>query len=578
MRFVVQRILRSPWASIIVGLLLIIAGVVLLGRVFDSIIVLVYLASAASIIIGAGFALNDKTMVGRILAVGAGTIGALGLVLSDTAIPYLSLALSIILLIRGLNHLREFLTRPASRNVSNLFGGVALIGFGIASLAWRDLSTMVLGLLTGPALIASGIWCLHRAGIARGLIGGVSSLLSGRKFRTGGAVICALLAIGSLVGTASIQSAVPDVSAFYSAPASFPESPGQLVRQGDFTSDLPDNSRAWKILYTTPAIDGSPGVGSAMVYQPTNAGDGPFPVILWVHGTVGVAQECGPSLRENPLTSGAALAFEQVLAKGWAIVMPDYLGLGTEAPHPYLVGPPTAQSSLNALRAAYQTDGASLGDQTVVWGHSQGGATALWVGIESLTYAPELDLIGVVALSPATDLPVLADSLSKSSLGRFFSSFILEGYSTYYDDIRMSDYIRPAALGVYQAIAGRCLESRASVISFTQAALDDDIFSQSIDSGPLRDRLDENVPRAITGLPTFIGQGLDDGLILPDVQRAFAEHLCTNGQVVEYTGYAGYDHLTVVEDDSPLVPDVIAWTEARFAGAPAASSCSFQER
>jgi acetyl esterase/lipase/uncharacterized membrane protein HdeD (DUF308 family) len=572
------------WLRVISSFVLIVWGVLTIGRPFDAIELFIATLGIAAIATGIGsvFANRDRGNVVTLLAIGLVLIGLGCLWFRDQAIRILPIAIAGLLLAMGIRRLWAVIARRTSHPLYTLVTGIAWAGFGMVALFWPDVALLMFGFTIGPVAIAIGmvlliqLWRERRPRTQRSTpsAGGASP----GSLRTAGAIICAVLALGSVVATIAVRSDVPSVGAFYTAPETLPTEPGRLVRQADFTSELPENSRAWKILYTTPAHDGSPGVGSGMVYIPTNAGAGPFPVILWVHGTVGVVQECGPSLRDNPLESGAALAFEEVLAKGWAIVMPDYIGLGTEPPHPYLIGPPTARSSIDALRAAYQIEDAALGEQTVVWGHSQGGGTALWVGIEAQTYAPEIDLLGVVALSPATDLPVLADNLVKSSLGRFFSSFILKGYSRSYEDIAMRDYIRPAAFGVYEAISRRCLESRASVISFIQAGLDDDIFIQDIDAGPLRDRLSENIPSDVTGLPTFIGQGLDDGLILASVQIEFARQLCGNGQVVEYVDYDGHDHLTVVEDGSPLIPDVIAWTEGRFAGTPAATSCSFSQR
>ncbi len=572
------------WLRVVVILVLIGWGALVIGRPFDAIELFVSSLGIAAIAAGLGLVLANRRRGWTVpaLAVAATLLGFGCLWFRDQAIRILPVVLAGFLLAIGMRRFWSVATRRSRHPLLTLVTGVAWFGFGLTALFWPDVALIVAGFTLAPVTIAIGASRLHA--LWRERRGRRPTSAHARRdqrpgpFRTAGAIVLALLAIASLVGTALVRSDVSSVSAFYTAPDSLPEGAGQLVRQNDFTSELPENSRAWKILYTTPSVDGSPGVGSGMVYVPTNAGEGPFPVILWVHGTVGVVQECAPSLRDNPLEAGAALAFEEVLARGWAIVMPDYIGLGASPPHPYLVGPPTARSSIDALRAARQLDGAALGDQTIVWGHSQGGATALWVGIEASTYAPEIELIGVVALSPATDLPALADNLAASTLGRFFSSFILRGYSGAYDEIEMSDYIRPGALGVYKAISGRCLASKASIVSLVEASLDNNIFSQDIDSGPLRDRLAENVPGAITGLPTFIGQGLDDGLILPHVQQAFTEQLCGNGQVVEYTGYTGYDHLTVVDDDSPLVPDVLAWTEARFAGSPAATACTFSER
>ena len=57
-----------------------------------------------------------------------------------------------------------------------------------------------------------------------------------------------------------------------------------------------------------------------------------------------------------------------------------------------------------AARTAHQLGDLSLADQTVVWGHSQGGHAALWAGQLVESYAPDDRVVGVAALAPASDL------------------------------------------------------------------------------------------------------------------------------------------------------------------------------
>jgi hypothetical protein len=64
----------------------------------------------------------------------------------------------------------------------------------------------------------------------------------------------------------------------------------------------------------------------------------------------------------------------------------------------------------------------------------------------------------------------------------------------------------------------------------------------------------------------LIAQGLADDLVLPEIQAGFVRGLCRAGQVLEYRTYAGRDHLSVLAPDSPLVPELVAWTEDRLAG------------
>jgi alpha-beta hydrolase superfamily lysophospholipase len=343
------------------------------------------------------------------------------------------------------------------------------------------------------------------------------------------------------------------------------------------TRGLPENSRAVRFLYTTTAIDGSIAVGSGIVVIPTPEPPGPWPVVLWNHGTTGVAQPCAPSILADPLGSGAMPAQQAAIDNGWAIVAPDYIGLGTAGPHPYLIGIPTAHSSIDALRAARQLEGLSLSDQTVVWGHSQGGGAALWVGIEARTYAPDVPLLGVAAMAPASDLPSLATGIQGNPVGQLFAAFIIHAYSQVYPDVRFDDYVRASAREVLNSVVTRCLSEPATLLSLGAVLSGENLYAGDLTSGALATRLAENVPSAPSGAPIFLAQGLGDTLITPAAQEGFVNTLCAAGQVVEFHTYAGRDHLSVVADDSPMVADLLAWTTARFAGEPAATSCTVTE-
>ena len=56
---------------------------------------------------------------------------------------------------------------------------------------------------------------------------------------------------------------------------------------------------------------------------------------------------------------------------GYAVVAPDYAGLGTDVPHQYLAAPAQAQDVLNAVPAARDAV-SQLGTRWVAIGHAQG--------------------------------------------------------------------------------------------------------------------------------------------------------------------------------------------------------------
>lgn len=381
-------------------------------------------------------------------------------------------------------------------------------------------------------------------------------------------VALALVALSGALDTSPVPVHAPD-----SATRKLPTTPGRLLHSEAFTRTMPPSLQAWRIVYSSTANDGRIVAASALVLAPRGR-SGPRPVVLWEHGTTGVATRCGPSLLPVPFSGGVMNLVEAAAQRGWVVVAPDYLGMGVAGPPSYLLGTPEARSALDAVRAARRLRPAELGSETVVWGHSQGGGAALWTGIEASRYAPEVQITGVAALAPASDLVGLAAHES-GTFGALLTAYALDSYSRAYPDIKLSAFVRPAALPRVEAIAARCTDEPEQILAAASTLLSgQSLLATSLVGGPLRVRLEQNSPTSTFDAPTFIGQGLSDSVVDPAVQRRFVARLCAAGQRIEYRTYPGRDHLSVIEEGSPLVPDLLTWSEARFRGASAPSNCA----
>ncbi|WP_377325761.1 alpha/beta fold hydrolase [Pimelobacter simplex] len=448
----------------------------------------------------------------------------------------------------------------ATERWSAALGGIASVALGLLALTWPDVSVVLVGVLFGVRLVLLG-----------------ARVLTGRRRRdrrsVAGSALVAALALALLVLGLTLDRAAPRPDAFYSAPASVPSEPGRLLRSEPFTRDIPDGAQAWRILYTTTLDDGVPALASALVVVPRER-SGPLPVVAWAHGTTGAARGCAPTVGE-PFESGAFYALDDVLDRGWGLVATDYPGLGTAGPHPYLIGQGEGRSVLDATRAARELTAAGLGEQTVVWGHSQGGHAALWAGALAPSYAPDVRLDGVAALAPAANLPALVDSLDEVTGGEIFASYVIDAYARAYDDIRLADYVRPAVRPIVRETAARCLGEPSMLVSVaTVLSLDKPIWSRDPGAGPLAVRLRENVPTGPVTAPLLLAQGAADELVTPAAQDAYVADRCADGQPIDHRTYPGRDHVGLVEADSPAIADLLTWTEERFAGQPGRDTCS----
>lgn len=494
--------------------------------------------------------------------------GVFVLLFMGLTVRLLAVVIAAGLLVNGVRNLAEAFRRDAGGDARIAAGafGVASVGFGLLALLWPSITLLVAAVAFGARLIIGGVvlgWrTLRRTADASPR--GTGRLR--RLARTATALVTVVLVVAASAVSVWLRGASPVIDDFYAAPRTVPGEPGQLIRSEPFRRGLPGNATAWRILYTTTRGDGTPAVASGLVVVPrTGAGD--WPVIDWNHGTTGFAQQCAPSLLDEPFTSGALYLLPAIIDQGWAMVATDYIGLGTEGPHGYLVGRDAAHAALDAVRAARQLEPAKLGGDTVVWGHSQGGGAALWTGAMAEEYAPELAIGGVAALAPAANLPGLVENLPDVTGGSVFASFVVAGYTATYPDVTWREYIRPGAEATVRAMSEHCLSEPGALVSVLHVlALTEDpvILAKDPTTGPFGARLEENVPPATLPMPVLLAQGETDGLVIPAAQQEYVEQARAAGAQIDYRTYAGRDHVPLVEPDSPLVPELLDWTSERL--------------
>lgn len=574
---------RAPWwLSLALGLICLAIGASLTLRPFASLAVLIVLSALALLATGANEVAAADPAGDRRLDVLAG----LGWIVAGLAVllwPGLTLrglvvVLGVGMVIGGALKIIGGLRGTADERFAALIGGVASVILGLLALSWPDVTVLIVavlfGLRTATFGLAQIVSSLRRARGGGESREGEGSGVLRRWSRALGALLALLVALALLGISTTLHRGAPRPDAFYDAPATVPPTPGALLRSEPFTRAIPAGARAWRILYTTTRDDRTPALASAIVVAAAAPPAGPRPVIAWAHGTTGADRSCAPSLLKDPFTAGATPALDQIIANGWVLVATDYVGLGTAGPHPYLIGQGEGRSVLDAVRAARQLAGLTLADQTVVWGHSQGGHAALWAGILAPRYAPDANVIGVAALAPASNLVGLINNLENVAGGEIFASFVISAYDAAYPDADLDTYIRPAARLVVREMASRCLAEPEVFVSIVSTlTFDRPIWSTDPGTGPFAARLAENIPSGPIPAPLLIAQGESDGLVLPSAQAEFVKQRCAAGQALEYRTYPGRDHVPLIEADSPLIPDLIRWTRDRLAGNPATPTC-----
>ncbi|MDH3760634.1 MAG: hypothetical protein OEU50_06580 [Gammaproteobacteria bacterium] len=328
---------------------------------------------------------------------------------------------------------------------------------------------------------------------------------------------------------------------------------------------------------------------TAMIAYPTNlADDVPVDTLLYLHGTAGMSDICAPSVSDNALALAGLFA-----SQGYLVVLPDYIGLkafGSPSPelHPYLVGEATAIASLDAVRAAgqlvaTQAPAMCARPRVVPFGASQGGHAALWVDRIAPYYAPELQLMGVVAAVPPADLL----EQGRRALGALVPSSgnmvaYLTAASSWYgvdnriDEVFVSDWdVRLPQILRNNCDGGPELKSVTALDqiflpAFLSAAMAPDFPNVSpwgcmSSEGSLMSTSVSRITPNRDSYGILYMLGSDDQTVDPAIERSSFTTLCNQGMPLEFLECAGAGH-----SDAPSwgLEEILTFIDARFAEVP----------
>lgn len=345
---------------------------------------------------------------------------------------------------------------------------------------------------------------------------------------------------------------------------------GQVVRSEPLGVSV-QNGSAERILYRTQRADGSVTFASGMVFIPSNNNGGtPRPVVAWAHGTVGMGDQCAPSRIAKPVDNIAWV--NDMLAKGWVVTATDYAGLGTPGTEGYLVGGDEAHDVLNSVRAARDLPAAQAGTRFAVWGHSQGGNSALFTASQASAYAPELHLVGTVASAPAAELVALLNETYGTSLDWVIGPEVLTSWPTIYPNLNAQSVTTNAGYKNYKRIAGQCI-TQAALAGTTRAKLKQQFFNADLinDAAWRGAAQDQTAPILQPNQPLLVAESLTDQVVLPDTTALYMKNACAAHSNLTTLWLTDVGHIQLA---GVISPQVIGWISDRFAGQPTAPTCN----
>ncbi|MGW0459328.1 lipase family protein [Streptomyces tendae] len=420
----------------------------------------------------------------------------------------------------------------------------------------------------------------------------------------GAQAVPAAAADGQAGDSTTTTSRGVEIPAFYTPPSELPGADGTLIRH----EPLP-------LALSLPGIDGPlPGRATRLMYKSTDAngeavavtgayiepaarwrGDGPRPLVAVAPGTMGQGDQCAASMAlEHPLQLNGQtvsvgyedLSVYRLLLRGVAVVVTDYVGLGTtDRLHTYVNRVDGAHAVLDAVRAARALDSASVTSESRVglFGYSQGGGATAAAAELQPSYAPDVQLAGTYAGAPPADLTEVTRAIDGSDLAGALG-WSLNGF------LQTEPALRPIADRYINEAGQEALKDLSTM------CVGDALFGYGGDSSTDWTKTGQSISDVISAEPvlqTFLAEqrigslkpagpvrvatGTSDDLVPHGQARRLAVDWCGKGAQVTYVpvllpgvGSGLLNHF------APLLTDqgsAISWLTDRLSGEPAGSNC-----
>ncbi|KAF5654326.1 Secretory lipase [Fusarium sp. NRRL 25303] len=372
--------------------------------------------------------------------------------------------------------------------------------------------------------------------------------------------------------------------------------PGDILRWQDIDATtaganwtIPAGASLSRFQYASEDVDGKIVAASAFLlipYAPPN-GAKRLRTLVWTHGTAGVVPICAPTNHRNLYYDWQApYSFVQL---GYAVVAPDYAGLGSTTPKgfQYVAGWTHAADVAFSVIAAKKRIGTLLSDEWMTVGQSEGGMAAWRVnerlalpGQEALKKAG--NFLGSVAIAPAnrpTDLIDYLNSMPVSADGSAngLTAYLLPNIANLYPELHVEDYLTKTAIGRLTLIRQSC--TYGGYYAVGNMANEEFYKNSSWTKHPAvaawrKTYMGEGHWKLAA--PLMIVQGVDDGIVpikftVEDYKKTCKEE---PGSSVRFLTYAGQNHDSVTNSAQA---DYMSWVNDLFNGKKMKKGCSRED-
>ncbi|MFI5782336.1 lipase family protein [Nocardia sp. NPDC051570] len=333
---------------------------------------------------------------------------------------------------------------------------------------------------------------------------------------------------------------------------------------------------AWQIAYATQDAQGGAvvAVGTLLVPRAPWAGPGVRPLLSYQEAEDSVAERCAVShtLRDGfaappgAALGGAMVMAEAALARGWAVIAPDYEGPRSE----FFSGPMAAHAVLDGIRAALRFAPAGLSPDAPVgvMGYSGGAFASGWAAEQQARYAPEINLVGAALGGVPGDLRKVFRDIDGGPYAGFLVGGLI-GLTRAFPEDGLGSILNDAGRQVVDADRNHCVGELLAGHPFLRLSTLTTI-PDPIGAGPLAQTLADNSLGAVTPrAPVLEYHASGDEVVTLPAADTVLDRYCAAGATVARLREPG-EHMT---GGVTAVPRLLSYLADRFAGVAAPNDC-----
>ncbi|WP_067817979.1 alpha/beta fold hydrolase [Nocardia inohanensis] len=325
--------------------------------------------------------------------------------------------------------------------------------------------------------------------------------------------------------------------------------------------------------YWTTRSNGEAVQASGALFVPDGpAPAGGWPIMAYDHGTSGMGPDCGGQTSTKFSRPNEDKILQYFLNKGFAVVAPDYLGLGRfdTGPHPYLEIRTEATATIDLVKAARAAN-PQLSRTWAATGFSQGGHAALGAANLQHAEAADLDFRGTIAVDPASDIEKVAPIVGPyvpaipGDAGTGVNGFvvsIMAGLRATHPELDLDSYLTPRGKQTLDRISGLCFRD---IMTEVQGMSIGDLVNKPLNDDRFRTAIDTymTVPTSGYDAPILLLLNTNDITVPSPLHAALAAQFAANG--VDFQTVVGNGTHTQV---SPAMWDAIGAFSDRILATP----------